>query len=247
MLRLLFSHILCWSAILSGVSGEDLPLNENLGNELREAIRGADRKDPARYVDLMDRIFASRSLELLALSFENVHLRDNFGERLRKERDPKFYNQAITVLLRASSHVWRDGDNPLIHHFANPPLREFCLNAVGRYVPAVTIAQYDLTHREGRMKLAAVFEQAAGIQSALPEIPADPKRVWPPKTGGSRPPLESGSPSDHIVAGPVPLMSNAPRTAQDSGGWLAWAGVSSVLAAAAGWLFLRARGSRRGA
>lgn len=63
--------------------------------------------------------------------------------------------------------------------------------------------------------------------------------------GNSRSPEESGSASKLNASAPVAIVGKAGESTPLPGGWALWAGIATLLAAAAGWLLLRSKRKKR--
>ena len=78
--------------------------------------------------------------------------------------------------------------------------------------------------------------------ASLPD-PDDATRVWPRKPDAGKAPSQTGGSATEPMPPPI---ANAGGPAPLRGSWALWAGIAAAFAAAAGWLLLRWRGSRRG-
>lgn len=210
----------------------------------------SDNDDMQKFTETRDKAFqgaaAGGAYEVFeaALNSTRVGVRHAALINLRAANVPK--EKARTMILGAvlNPSLWMDPASPLGGLSMNRQLRmgihafqeEFALSVSELFEVTVDRNMIESLWRpENRNALA----RRLGGPAAAPALanPEDSVSIRPSKSGGTAPPRDGNIPSPLNIAGestPLP------------GGWPLWAGIASVLAIAAGGLWLRSKGKGRG-
>jgi hypothetical protein len=248
-IRLTFLMVMTWlngSVLLSQMPSEKTGALLSV-HEARQAVRAADTGTKA--LQIFDALMKSNRVEIIEVCWQGVYTANLLSKAVTKMPDSPMKDQLVSRYLRNPELWWPSGSEVVANmEIAKAGEVRFIIPLVQRYLPD-TLADYSvISTREKRLKLADAFDAAAGIPI---EREPDAKRVWPPKPGDkpgvpSVPTQQGGIASKPDPSVPVAAISKAGEPSPLPGGWALWGGIAAVLAAAAGWLWLRSKGKGAG-
>ena len=201
-------------------------------------------KQAKRFVDAA---IESGRPEIIELGWESSSTSDFLRDAVFKMPDSRLKDELASRYLRRPQDAWPTEQMRFFNgQGMTMGVSEFIIPLVRRHLPDTPLDFSVISTSEKRTKLADAFDAAAGIPIVKePEA----KRVWPPHVGGKQdgkptPPNGGGPAPSANGSAPIVAMSNARQPSYFLGSRPLWAGIAAVVAAAAGWLFLRSKGKK---
>ena len=255
MNRLCACRYVAVSFILSEISvpaHSALPSDEVERLKLLVLTPFADNDDVKKFPEARATAFAKASsgeayeVFEIALNGTNLSIRNAALHYLGKVRMPEFKKREILLNALQNPSIWPEsmmaysGRNGMAAMAIYDFQWGYCKALSEAFHTTVDPVEFEKRRQEPAFRNA--LAKKLGWEGAVPVLgnPDDSSRVWPPKAGEASIPLnESGSATGSVaVAGDSTPLGKLP------GGWPLWSGIAAVLAAAAGWIFLRTKGKK---